>query len=101
MRQALACGVNLACEKLLPSDGARWRTSMGVAAAPALLWLGAKVLGAHVDVAPLLVPASLLTLLMIGAYVTYWCEAALGDRWLRRLLSSRSGANSASEATTR
>ena len=41
--QALACGVNLACEKLLPSDGARWRTSMGVAAAPALLMLAGFV----------------------------------------------------------
>ena len=46
--QVLACVVNVACDQLLSSGegGAKWRWSLGGAAGPALLQLGALALGA-------------------------------------------------------
>ena len=62
---------------------------------PSLLWLLSLALvslsgsGRPLEVTPVLALSSLLMLCMIGAYVLYWCEMALGSSWLYHVTAGK------------
>ena len=83
-----------------PTVLARWLLALLAALAistllPSLLWLLSLALvslsgsGRPLEVTPVLALSSLLMLCMIGAYVLYWCEMALGSSWLYHVTAGK------------